>query len=334
MFASGFVKEFMVQDQKLQDIQISDWMASSENPNALARNMSYIKPLSGGLGPKQTKCELRDETLHCDFDDYVVMLTTTRTPDVPSGNVFSVKTKTCMMWASNVSTRIIVTSQVEWTGRSFIKGIIEKSCIDGQKTYHSELDTAMRTYISHHQSEFIPQGMDADAAIAEGEEDSELPSSGAGPATAAADAAKKRSEPGNQRGLQWAWDTFGGAYKVGKQSAVGAIELLQDAWEQSTTTTILYFVVIFLVISNIYSLTIVGKREEIGRRKEMRRTDEREKWVHGVVTALWEELAAGRSVPAIRASDDWRGEIAEINKALDALDTRVQSLREIIKDLD
>ncbi|KZT27659.1 GRAM-domain-containing protein [Neolentinus lepideus HHB14362 ss-1] len=334
MFASGFVKEFMVQDQKLQDIQISDWMASSENPNALARNMSYIKPLSGGLGPKQTKCELRDETLHCDFDDYVVMLTTTRTPDVPSGNVFSVKTKTCMMWASNVSTRIIVTSQVEWTGRSFIKGIIEKSCIDGQKTYHSELDTAMRTYISHHQSEFIPQGMDADAAIAEGEEDSELPSSGAGPAADAADAAKKRSEPGNQRGLQWAWDTFGGAYKVGKQSAVGAIELLQDAWEQSTTTTILYFVVIFLVISNIYSLTIVGKREEIGRRKEMRRTDEREKWVQGVVTALWEELAAGRSVPAIRASDDWRGEIVEINKALDALDTRVQSLRESIKDLD
>lgn len=26
------------------------------------------------------------------------------------------------MWASAVSTKVIVTSQVEWTGRSFIKG--------------------------------------------------------------------------------------------------------------------------------------------------------------------------------------------------------------------
>lgn len=84
--------------------------------------MSYIKPLNGSIGPKSTKCEIRDETLHCDFDDYVVMLTTTRTPDVPSGGVFSVKTKTCITWASAVTTRVLVTSQVEWTGRSFIKG--------------------------------------------------------------------------------------------------------------------------------------------------------------------------------------------------------------------
>ncbi|TFK56894.1 hypothetical protein OE88DRAFT_1650390 [Heliocybe sulcata] len=340
MFASGFVKEFMVQDQKLMDIQISDWTPSPDNPQALFRNMSYIKPLSGGLGPKQTKCELRDETLHCDFDDYVVMLTTTRTPDVPSGNVFSVKTKTCLMWASNVSTRIVVTSQVEWTGRSFIKGIIEKSCIEGQKTYHSELDAAIRKYISEHQSEFIPQGMDAEAAIAEGEEDSESPSSpGGGPGSVATDTSKKRPEPGNQRGLQWAYDTFEGAYKVGKQSAVGAIELLQDAWSQSSTTTVLYFVIVFLVLSNIYSLTIVGKREEVGRRREMRRTtEEREKWVQGVVSALAEELA-GRSAatdapPIIRPSEDWRGEVSEINKVLDALDIRVQGLRESLRDLD
>lgn len=88
----------------------------------LTRNMSYIKPLAGGLGPKQTKCELKDEMVHLDYDDYVTMLTTTRTPDVPSGNVFSVKTRTCLMWAGTGTTRIVVTTQVEWTGRSFIKG--------------------------------------------------------------------------------------------------------------------------------------------------------------------------------------------------------------------
>jgi len=84
--------------------------------------MSYIKPLNASIGPKQTKCELSDEIVFCDFDDYVSTLTTTRTPDVPSGNVFSVKTRTCIVWASNVSSRVVVTTQVEWTGRSFIRG--------------------------------------------------------------------------------------------------------------------------------------------------------------------------------------------------------------------
>ena len=99
--------------------------------------MTYIKPLNASIGPKQTRCELRDETISIDFDSYVTMLTTTRTPDVQSGGVFSVKTLTCITWASAVSVRVLVTTQVEWTGRSFIKGIIEKSCIDGQKTYHA-----------------------------------------------------------------------------------------------------------------------------------------------------------------------------------------------------
>jgi hypothetical protein len=122
MFASGFIKDFMKVDQKLLDIQISDWAPTSAGSKLLARNMSYIKPLYASLGPKQTKCEIGDETTYCDFEDYVVTITTTRTPDVPSGGVFSVKTRTCIMWASAASTKVIVTTQVDWTGRSFIKG--------------------------------------------------------------------------------------------------------------------------------------------------------------------------------------------------------------------
>lgn len=105
------------------DIQMSDWSPISPGSQLLVRNMSYIKPLNGSVGPKQTKCELRDEISYCDFDDYVSTVTTTRTPDVPSGGVFSVKTRTCISWASAVSTRVVVTTQVEWTGRSFIKGV-------------------------------------------------------------------------------------------------------------------------------------------------------------------------------------------------------------------
>ena len=74
------------------DLQISDWVPDPET-NLLSRKFSYIKTLNGVV--KQTKCELIDETIHCDFDDYITMFMTTRTPDVPSGNAFSVKTRTC-----------------------------------------------------------------------------------------------------------------------------------------------------------------------------------------------------------------------------------------------
>ncbi len=106
----------------LADVQVSDWVPLEPGSKLLARNMSYIKPLNGSLGPKQTKCEIRDETIHAEDEDYFTMLTTTRTPDVPSGGVFSVKTRTCIMWASAITSKVIVTTQVEWTGRSFIKG--------------------------------------------------------------------------------------------------------------------------------------------------------------------------------------------------------------------
>jgi hypothetical protein len=45
-------------------------------------------------------------------------------------------------------------------------GIIEKSCIDGQKTYHIDLDKAIRGYIQNHLSEFVPEGItEAEAVV-------------------------------------------------------------------------------------------------------------------------------------------------------------------------
>ncbi|KAI0066605.1 GRAM-domain-containing protein [Artomyces pyxidatus] len=345
LFASGFIKDFMRIDQKLDDIQISDWAPSTTEPKCLARNMSYIKPLGGSIGPKQTKCEIRDETIYSDFDDHIVTITTTRTPDVPSGGAFSVKTRTCIMWASSVSTRVIVTSQVEWTGRSFIKGIIEKSAIDGQKTYHAELDKAMRAYIQEHQTEFIPAGVDPAAVVSVDPTPTPgTPLLSPRPEQVSEEAARKsREHERNQRGLQWAYDTFEGAFNVAKNSTTGALELVSDAWDQSSTSTILYFVITFLVISNLWTLLLVGRREETGRRKEMRKIEEREKWVQGIVTALWDELAAGRPVgappivqlpPSTRPTSAWKEEVAEISRVLDSVEERVRNIRQSLKDLD
>ncbi|KAG6812856.1 hypothetical protein H0H92_015954 [Tricholoma furcatifolium] len=356
IFASGFMKDFMAVNQKLMDIQISDWAPTAPGSKLLTRNMSYIKPLNAGLGPKQTKCEIRDEMLNCDFDDYVVMLTTTRTPDVPSGGVFAVKTRTCIMWAGPVSTRIVVSTEVEWSGRSFIKGIIERSAIDGQKVYHADLEKAMRAYIKEHQAEFVPEGVDltslsaaaaAAGAKAAGAEKEGGKEAGAEKLTEEEER-KKREKERNQRGLQWAYDTFDGAYQVAKQSTRTAIELVEDAWEQSSSTTILWFVIVLLVFSNIYTLMRSGIREGGVTRKSLRKEEEREKLVQGVVTALWDEFGVAKAQqqphlppalphlsPALPpVSTSWRVEVAQLLETLDAMEERIKTLKHGLESME
>lgn len=388
---------------------MSDWVPVSPGSKLLTRNMSYIKPLSGSLGPKQTKCEIKNELVHADFDVYISTITTTRTPDVPSGGVFAVKTRTCVMWASPVSSKVLITTQIEWSGRSFIKGeilaclsrfnstvkllkwmdifhveyprryirhshhtnfnslvmqffflvdltnhplmafkgIIEKSAIDGQKQYHADLEKAMRTYIQEHQSEFLPEGVEA-ATIADIEEQEVVSAEGL-----SADESKDKHKPTleelkqrererNARGLQWAWDTFDGAYQVAKRSTKGALELVRDAWDQSTSTTILWFVIVILVFSNIWTLLRMGSNKaEALRKLEARKVEEREKWVQSIVTALWEEMAAGKVGPAVLLRSSEVVTAADVPTPSPVLDTEVppqvsaplQSIEDIEEDV-
>lgn len=175
-------------------------------------------------------------------------------------------------------------------------GIIERSAIDGQKVYHTELEKAMRAYIQEHQSEFLPEGIDAAAIIPPPEtlingvqEGAEKPEEGT------TEELKRRERERNARGLQWAWDTFDGAYQVARRSTKGALELVRDAWDQSTSTTILWFVIVILVFSNLWTLMRMSSGREMAKKKiEARRVEEREKWVQSIVTALWDELEAGK----------------------------------------
>ena len=196
----------------------------------------------------------------------------------------------------------------------------------------------MRDYIHKHQSEFLPEGVDVEEAEAV-QVVSESPSTETQADVNDEQAQKIRELERGHRGLQWAYDTFEGAMKVARQSAEGALELLKDAWDSSSSTNLLYTVIVLLVISNIWTLMMMGRREEAGRRKEIKRTEEREKWVQGVVTALWDELTATKAAaggwPALRSgSGDIKEEIAELNNVLDRVEERVQTLKRSLQELD
>lgn len=117
---------------KLQkNIEISD--IPKFDSNTQTRNYSYVKPLGGPIGPKQTKCLINESIKKSDFEENCNILQTIETPDVPSGNAFKVLTKFYLSWGPNNSTKILIMTQVAWTGKSWIKGPVEKGSISGQQ---------------------------------------------------------------------------------------------------------------------------------------------------------------------------------------------------------
>lgn len=95
------------------------------------REYSYTKPLPGSFGPSKTKCLITETLEHYELEDYVKAVQISKTPDVPSGNSFTVKTTFLLSWAANYSTKMSVYVYIEWTSKSWIKGAVEKGTLDG-----------------------------------------------------------------------------------------------------------------------------------------------------------------------------------------------------------
>ena len=96
-----------------------------------SRDYSYVKPLNAGFGPSKTKCLINDAVVHYDLNDYVQVIQSSKTPDVPSGNAFVVKNNTILTWDKNNNTKVTVYFSTEWSSKSWLKGAIEKGAYDG-----------------------------------------------------------------------------------------------------------------------------------------------------------------------------------------------------------
>ncbi|KAJ5378692.1 hypothetical protein N7509_011811 [Penicillium cosmopolitanum] len=142
--ASGeFMTKFLVENQKSGELQFEGTAKGLTNDSRI-RKYSYIKPLYGSIGPKQTKCISTENLEYLDLEKAVLVTLSTQTPDVPSGNVFAVKTKYLFTWVAGNQTRFLMTCNIEWSGKSWLKGPIEKGAIDGQMTFGNELVKALK----------------------------------------------------------------------------------------------------------------------------------------------------------------------------------------------
>ena len=143
--AITFMQKWLMEEQKCTEVQLDERGLDSESK---ANNISYIKPLNGPIGPKQTRCITAQRLDKFDLENAVVVECSTQNPDVPSGNVFVVKTRYCLMWGPANATRLIMTCVVEWTGKSWLKGPIEKGANEGQTQYARDLTTALRNAVT------------------------------------------------------------------------------------------------------------------------------------------------------------------------------------------
>ncbi|PSS02265.1 hypothetical protein BD289DRAFT_359848, partial [Coniella lustricola] len=144
--SAAWMTKFLTVDQKCRELQMEDKKGLSQDNKT--RSYSYIKPLNASIGPKQTKCIITENMENVDLEKAVNVLVTTQNPDVPSGSLFSVKTKYCLSWAENNATRVQISCVVEWTGKSWLKGPIENGAYDGQGQYCKDLFVALKASVA------------------------------------------------------------------------------------------------------------------------------------------------------------------------------------------
>ncbi|CAO1623550.1 unnamed protein product [Parajaminaea phylloscopi] len=260
LFRSDFMKTFWTDNQKLMDLEVGPWKGDE---GSQTRDFSYIKPLSGGFGPKQTKCVIVDEEQHVDFDNYVTVLTTTRTPDVPSGGSFSVKTRTCLTWKGNGNfTKVYVTCATEWTARSMLRGVIDKASIDGQKGYYKDLDAEITKHIKTHAADYKEPGDDDDDGGAEATDDKggkDADGTANGGAAAAQNGDNKTAETASSAGSKT--DTASTMVSTVIDFAQDAATTVKDIVAGSglsPSMLALVAVVALLLVSNIWALSSSG----------------------------------------------------------------------------
>lgn len=117
------------------------------------REYSYAKALNYPVGPKSTKCFVTENILYCAYDNYINVVNTTKTPDVPSGNSFTVKTRYMYRWRDATTCTLKISYWVDWTGSSWIKSMVDNSVKSGQTEATDSLISLIRDFVDENVEE-------------------------------------------------------------------------------------------------------------------------------------------------------------------------------------
>lgn len=142
--------------QGFKDINLSPWKDST-------RKFSYLKPVGGKFG--SVKC-MSTETIKVEDPEVGFEIEgITKTPDVPSGKSFQTRSMSVFSHDGKGGTKMVSSFQVEWSGSSLLKGMINGQAESGQKAWSKLVASEMREYVRNHPDDFHFGGK-----VVEGEE--------------------------------------------------------------------------------------------------------------------------------------------------------------------
>lgn len=111
------------------------------------RTYEYEKSLNIPGGPKSTKCYAEEVIENYDTHGYIMIISTTKTPNVTSGKAFCTKTRYMYRWGPKNNCQMQVSYWLEWTGTSWFKKMIEAGAKRGQIEATEKMVVIINDYV-------------------------------------------------------------------------------------------------------------------------------------------------------------------------------------------
>ncbi|CAI4436318.1 BAI_1a_G0016450.mRNA.1.CDS.1 [Saccharomyces cerevisiae] len=148
-----FLLDFLRGQEGSQITTIPNFTSIDGSSMTLKREYSYEKALHFPAGPKSTTCYVAEVIKKKDPDTYYEVISSIRTPNVPSGGSFSTKTRYLIRWNDEITCLLRVSFWVEWTGSSWIKGMVENGCKNGQLEAAQLMERILSKFIKNNVEE-------------------------------------------------------------------------------------------------------------------------------------------------------------------------------------
>ena len=218
--------------------------------------------------------------------------------DVPSGNDFTTVTRSVFTWAAGGGCHVRVTTEVEWTKvNRFLRGVIERGAVDGQKSYHADLEELVRERIAASPEEYKIPGVSSDA-------NTEVKS---------ADMATK--EPKHKTGRS--------ARHHSHSSRTSSETSLVDSLTDFTSPLfILLVLVVLLLVTNLFTLRGLRQQARLAREARLGHPNE----VASAISSVLEKFTSLHSRPDVRSAAHGPATAAPI--------TDVKELQHVVQALE
>ncbi|KAJ3134248.1 hypothetical protein HK101_004369 [Irineochytrium annulatum] len=122
--------------RETEGLKIGEWGSEACGPS---RELTYNPSFKMSIMPKSNTPCVEKQVILCQEEFCRTVETTSRTPKVPYGEFFTVVNRYCITYETPSSTRLTVTTKLDFTKKLLLKDRIEAGALEGVESYVREL---------------------------------------------------------------------------------------------------------------------------------------------------------------------------------------------------